>query len=80
MVATTGQARKSCEDNAHRIVGVYDDGHMKVVACLGGVGDWAAYADVSTKTDWQVQRNGDKIRDTQAFELFPWLNPEAWRA
>ena len=80
IMMTTRQIRKSCEDNEDRIIGVYDDGKYKTVACLGRIGDWAAYEGRSTETDEHVQRTGQKIWDGRAFELFPWLNPKAWRA
>ena len=79
MRVATEQARSSCNQNHGRVLGVYSDGEMRYVATQGAIGDWAAYSLHEPTTDDAVQRNGNKMYDAHAFELFPWLNKEGWR-
>ena len=54
---------------------------ITVVAVIGHVNDWAAYEqaypDQTTPDD--IARNGDKISQDQARELFPDLKFYHWR-
>lgn len=43
----------------------------KVIAVVGGANDWAAYLGLTSQTDDEVARNGDKISKDAAEALFP---------
>lgn len=55
---------------------------ITIVAVIGGVGDWAAYAsNPSTGHDSQaIIGHGTKIKPDLAEKLFPNWNIENWRA
>lgn len=87
--STLEEGRNSCNQNHGRVIGVYSNGSILCVACLGAVGDWAAYWTVEEAFLQDVgreeriaytQRRGTKMNPTHAFKLFPWLNPKKWRA
>ena len=90
----TEAGRNSCNQNHGRTLGVYNDGSIMCVAAQGAIGDWAAYSMRTNRmrgpefdTDAghiviedYVKHHGTKMYAEHAFELFPWLNKEHWRA
>lgn len=49
------------------------------VACMGSVGDWAAYLGLPLQTNAYIYQHGDKIPADIAAELFPMLKKEFYR-
>ncbi len=45
----------------------------KVVAVIGGIGDWAAYEGPTDWPDEKIARQGDKLGANQAKAVFPSL-------
>jgi hypothetical protein len=42
----------------------------KIIAVIGYTGDWAAYKGLTSWSDDEVARNGDKLSKTEAEEIF----------
>lgn len=76
----TEEGRNSCNQNYGRILGEYNNGSLIYVAVQGAIGDWAAYWGKAELGEDKIRSNGSKMHPAYAFELFPWLNPEKWRA
>lgn len=51
----------------------------KVVAVVGGSGDWAAYRGLADESDEHVARSGDKISQEAAEGLFPTFRDMGFR-
>lgn len=73
--------RENCRINEGRCVGVAESSNgWYVAATLGSFGDWAAYAIVTGERSVEnALMHGSKLSPQAASNLFPWLNPAAYR-